>query len=268
MTRRVHIGVVWPCFSKVSRDSTRRAADSRFHFRRTAAPASSTATTSGSSPSWSPVLVRVRTLHRPVEPEPHDCVKVIVARDDSATLFSEFGQKAARPGDVVLLGANTLCGLAGLAGKTQNEFARFLLVSDVFSVARPGKGRPPRPLAAPEPGPARLRPEVRSAIVLLEQQISRAWRMDELAHEVALSTSQLGRLFREQLDVSPAAYLSQLRAERMAELLSTSSLGIAEAAQAVGWDNVTVGSRVFRRRYGVSPRAFVARASRRLAVGA
>jgi hypothetical protein len=37
-------------------------------------------------------------------------VKVIVVRDGSAILFSEFGQKPVKIGDVILLGANVLCG--------------------------------------------------------------------------------------------------------------------------------------------------------------
>ncbi|WP_217898444.1 hypothetical protein [Haloechinothrix alba] len=40
----------------------------------------------------------------------YDCVKVIVVRDGSAFLFSEFGQQPVKPGDVILLGANVLCG--------------------------------------------------------------------------------------------------------------------------------------------------------------
>ncbi|MCT3010460.1 AraC family transcriptional regulator [Propionibacterium freudenreichii] len=40
----------------------------------------------------------------------YDCVKVIIVRDGSAILFSEFGQKPVKPGDVILLGANVLCG--------------------------------------------------------------------------------------------------------------------------------------------------------------
>jgi AraC family transcriptional regulator len=36
---------------------------------------------------------RTRTIHRPVGPVAYDCVKVIIVRDGSAILFSEFGQK-------------------------------------------------------------------------------------------------------------------------------------------------------------------------------
>ncbi len=56
------------------------------------------------------LLARTQTVHRPVGPLAYDCVKVIVVRDGSAILFSEFGQKPVRPGDVILLGPNVLCG--------------------------------------------------------------------------------------------------------------------------------------------------------------
>ena len=50
------------------------------------------------------------TVHHPVTPTAYDCVKVIVVRDGSAVLFSEFGQKPVKVSDVILLGVNVLCG--------------------------------------------------------------------------------------------------------------------------------------------------------------
>lgn len=57
-----------------------------------------------------PIMARTQTFHQPVGPLAYDCVKVIVVRDGSAILFSEFGQRPVRSGDVIVLGANTLCG--------------------------------------------------------------------------------------------------------------------------------------------------------------
>ena len=62
------------------------------------------------APPFDPVLARTRTLHRQIGPIAFDCVRVVVVRDGSAVLFSEFGQKPVTVGDVVTLGANTLCG--------------------------------------------------------------------------------------------------------------------------------------------------------------
>ncbi|GAA1370052.1 MULTISPECIES: helix-turn-helix transcriptional regulator [Micrococcales] len=51
-----------------------------------------------------------RTIYRSVGPVAYDFVKLIVVRDGSAILFSEFGEHPINVGDVVLLAANTLCG--------------------------------------------------------------------------------------------------------------------------------------------------------------
>ncbi|MDN5757560.1 MAG: hypothetical protein L0H59_03375 [Tomitella sp.] len=57
-----------------------------------------------------PVVARTESLHRPREPIAYDCVKLIFVRAGSAIVFSEFGERPVRVGDVVLLAANTLCG--------------------------------------------------------------------------------------------------------------------------------------------------------------
>lgn len=104
-------------------------------------------------------------------------------------------------------------------------------------------------------GPAPRR-EVVLAIALLRADLGRDWRIDELASEVALSGSQLARLFRAQIGVSPAALLRQLRADQMADLLATTKLGVAEIATAVGWSDPAVASRAFKQQYGVPPRTY------------
>ncbi len=57
-----------------------------------------------------PVLARTRSIRHSVGPVAYDCVKLIFVRHGSAILFSEFGEQPATTGDVVPLGANTLCG--------------------------------------------------------------------------------------------------------------------------------------------------------------
>ncbi|MCA0345933.1 MAG: AraC family transcriptional regulator [Actinobacteria bacterium] len=59
---------------------------------------------------FQPLLARNRTFHRPIGPATYDCVKLVTVRDGSAIVYSEFGEKHAKVGDVLLLGANVLCG--------------------------------------------------------------------------------------------------------------------------------------------------------------
>lgn len=64
----------------------------------------------GAQNPYQPLLGRTCTIHRPVAPVAYDCVKLIVVRDGSAILFSEFGERPINVGGVVLLAANVLCG--------------------------------------------------------------------------------------------------------------------------------------------------------------
>lgn len=59
---------------------------------------------------FQPLLARTRTFHQPIGPATFDCVKLVVVRDGSALVYSEFGERYANVGDVLLLGANVLCG--------------------------------------------------------------------------------------------------------------------------------------------------------------
>lgn len=59
---------------------------------------------------FQPIAARTQTFHQPVRPSTYDCVKVVVVRDGSAVLFSEFGQRSVILGDVAILAGNTLCG--------------------------------------------------------------------------------------------------------------------------------------------------------------
>ncbi|WP_342038610.1 AraC family transcriptional regulator [Brevibacterium ammoniilyticum] len=100
------------------------------------------------------------------------------------------------------------------------------------------------------------RREVARAISLLRADLSRAWRIDELAREIVLSPSHLARLFRTQVGVSPAEFLRQLRADRMAEVLATTSLTVGQAGAVVGWNDMAMASRSFKQRYGVPPSVY------------
>lgn len=57
-----------------------------------------------------PILARNQSIYAPIPPLAYDCVKLIFVRHGSAVLLSEFGERPVAVGDVVVLGANTLCG--------------------------------------------------------------------------------------------------------------------------------------------------------------
>lgn len=101
-----------------------------------------------------------------------------------------------------------------------------------------------------------IRAEVRSAAQLLREDLAREWSLAQLAQEVALSQSQLVRLFNAELGVSPMAYLVQVRLAEFRRLLEQTDLPIQVAARKVGWADQRVAARWFLRKWRVLPREF------------
>ena len=284
---------------------------------------------------FTPILARTRIIRHPVGPFAYDCVQIIVVRDGSAILFSEFEQKPVKFGDVILLGAHTLLGgePEGDISITTIYLDTDYLIDQIFwqnvdtlqdrfdaqcfaetiytepaQVLHIGEGRvgtliprldelvtlsidrkfaenfyrmqalwfgiahvvapfiktspirtSPTQRATAIPSLPRLRrfaplrAEVRRAAELLRSDLARRWCVSDLANEVHLSKSQVGRIFVEAYGKSPIAYLTMLRAKQMAHLLRTTPCSIASIAQEVGWSDLDFAARQFRRSVGISP---------------
>ncbi|GAA3040130.1 helix-turn-helix domain-containing protein [Microbacterium dextranolyticum] len=287
---------------------------------------------------FSPLLARTTTIKTPVGPLTYDCVKVIVVRDGSAILFSEFGQQPVKIGDVVLLGANTLCGseperritvttiyadtdylvdqvfwqyVGYLGDRLDAQDFAAAVYTEPAQILRLGEDRvrtlmpwldelvalsiehepvanfyrmqalwfsiahviapfiktsqvrtSPTQRATTCPTSPRirrfgpLRAEAHHVADLLRSELDRRWSVTELADEVHLSKSQVGRLFVEAFGKSPIAYLTMLRTERMAALLRTTDAPITVIAEEVGWGDPDFAARQFRRSVGVSPSGY------------
>ena len=98
-----------------------------------------------------------------------------------------------------------------------------------------------------------LRSEARKVAELFADELDRRWSVPELANAVHLSPSQLRRVFAEAFGKSPIAYLTMLRAERMAYLLKLTDSPISVIAASVGWGDPDFAAQQFRRSVGVSP---------------
>lgn len=60
--------------------------------------------------TFEPLMANTTTLRRRFEPSVYDCVRIVAVREGTAILFSEFGLRPVRQGDVILLAANTFSG--------------------------------------------------------------------------------------------------------------------------------------------------------------
>lgn len=101
-----------------------------------------------------------------------------------------------------------------------------------------------------------LRKEAQHVVELLRSRTEHRWTLGELATEVHLSQSQLGRVFADAFGKSPIAYLTMLRAEKMARLLRTTDEPISKIAVTVGWPDPDFATKQFRRTIGLNPTQF------------
>lgn len=78
----------------------------------------------------------------------------------------------------------------------------------------------------------------------------------ELAALAGLSVSHFGRLFKKHYRISPGAYAQSLRLQHAAFLLGESDSPIGRVGMESGFCDGNYFARQFRRRYGMTPRAY------------
>ena len=96
-------------------------------------------------------------------------------------------------------------------------------------------------------------PQISRVLKLLHALPERAWTVDELAKEVAMSRAALAKRFVELIGQSPIQYLAGWRMHVAKHLLRESTFGIGEIAGRVGYESETAFNRAFRREVGSPP---------------
>jgi AraC-like DNA-binding protein len=96
-------------------------------------------------------------------------------------------------------------------------------------------------------------PDVGKALALMHRQPSQQWTIAELAAEVGVSRSVLAERFRHFLGVPPMAYLTSWRLQLSAQMLTSTSRGVAQIAGEVGYESEPAFNRAFKREFGAPP---------------
>lgn len=87
---------------------------------------------------------------------------------------------------------------------------------------------------------------------IVDQSFQNDLSLEELSHSVAVSPFYLSRLFREELGIGFAEYLTRLRMEKSLTLLAQ-GVSVKECSFAVGYNDPNYFSRLFRKYYQLSP---------------
>ena len=94
------------------------------------------------------------------------------------------------------------------------------------------------------------------ALALLHVEPGKAWTVDGLAHEVALSRSALAERFAALVGEPPIQYLLRWRLALAAQRLRSGGDAIARVAERSGYESEAAFSRAFKREFGVPPAAW------------
>lgn len=78
----------------------------------------------------------------------------------------------------------------------------------------------------------------------------------DVAAHIGVSRATLAALFRKELGVTPSDYLAYVRLKQAANLLKNTSLSVAEVSHSVGYADALYFSKVFTKKFGLSPTAF------------
>ncbi len=94
---------------------------------------------------------------------------------------------------------------------------------------------------------------VQRAQRLMREDVAAPWTVSALARKVAVSRPVLAQKFRARTGTSPMRWLTDLRMQEAAALLSSSDGSLAQIAHAVGYRSEFAFNRAFKRHHGVSP---------------
>ena len=94
------------------------------------------------------------------------------------------------------------------------------------------------------------------AMAYIQKNYAREIHSEDLAIAAKIGIRQLSRLFRNILDLTPSEYLCDIRLLEARKHLKCDELSITEVSECCGFSDGNYFSRVFSRRYGISPREF------------
>jgi len=96
-------------------------------------------------------------------------------------------------------------------------------------------------------------PQVGKALALLHGAPGKAWTVDDLAQEVALSRSALAERFTALVGEPPMQYLTRWRLALAAQMLRAGRDPVIRIAERAGYESEAAFSRAFKREFGVPP---------------
>lgn len=98
---------------------------------------------------------------------------------------------------------------------------------------------------------------VERASRLIQENLNQNFSVEQLAKEVGTNVNKLQQGFKHMYDLTVNKYNQQVKLEKARELLATSEYNISEIVNMIGLSNRSYFSKIFKEKYGVSPKYFL-----------
>lgn len=98
--------------------------------------------------------------------------------------------------------------------------------------------------------------KVRRVVEIIHEDLSQNLTVDYLAKEVGTNVNKLQEGFKYLFDLTVNKYIKQVKLEKAKELLTNSNHNVSQIVDQIGLNNRSYFSKVFKEKYGVSPKYF------------
>ncbi|HWR42221.1 bifunctional transcriptional activator/DNA repair enzyme AdaA [Sporomusa sp.] len=94
---------------------------------------------------------------------------------------------------------------------------------------------------------------VRKALAIFTQQYNQSIDVSEISKQLGVSATQLARLFKQHIGLTPAQYLAKLRVDEAVKLLEQTDINILEVAYTAGFISLSNFYKCFKAQIGHTP---------------
>lgn len=99
--------------------------------------------------------------------------------------------------------------------------------------------------------------KVKKAVEIINEDLSKNYSVDQLAKEVGTNVNKLQDGFKYMFNLTVNKYMQQIKLEAAKDMLSTTDHNISQIVGMIGLNNRSYFSKVFKEKYGVSPKYFL-----------
>ncbi len=97
---------------------------------------------------------------------------------------------------------------------------------------------------------------VGSAIEFIKKNYAHRISVNEISDYIGLNRSYFGSIFKKHTQMTPQEFIIDFRFQKAIALFENEKLNISDIARSVGYDDAMLFSKVFKKKYGISPKKY------------